>query len=437
MTDTLLLLPHQIYLPKFFPKEIKKVVFYEHPQYFTKYKFNQKKLVLHRASMKAHQKLLDKKYTTTYLEFKDSPSKLPKSYVMFDSIDKIKMKPTPQEVLESPNFLLKLEDYENYAKKTKHFRFQAFQMFGKAIVDIIPKVKSQDKENRGSIPKHSEIPPLPSNKKASDQKFIQEAQEYVKKHFSKNYGTCDNFQYPISHSMAEKWLQKFIKEKFSKFGTYQDFMIPGEDYLFHSVLSSSINIGLLHPLDIIDKIRPLQSKIPLNAYEGYIRQLFWREYQRYCYLKCDFSKNYLGNNKKLSQAWYQGTTGIDPVDEAIKSGFETAYLHHIQRLMVVGNYMTLSGISPKEGFRWFMEFSIDSYEWVMYQNVLDMVFFVTGGKTMTKPYMSKSNYIVKMSRYKKSDAWVEKWDTQYDAYLKKNKEKLWKFRYSFPTLKNL
>ena len=106
--------------------------------------------------------------------------------------------------------------------------------------------------------------------------------------------------------MAEKWLQKFIKDKFSKFGTYQDFMISGEDYLFHSVLSSSINIGLLHPLDIIDKIRPLQSKIPLNAYEGYIRQLFWREYQRYCYLKCDFSKNYLGNNKKLMKI-YQGT----------------------------------------------------------------------------------------------------------------------------------
>ena len=104
--------------------------------------------------------------------------------------------------------------------------------------------------------------------------------------------------------------------------------------------------------------------------------------------------------------------------------------------MVVGNYMNLTGISPKEGFRWFMEFSCDSYEWVMYQNVLDMVFFVTGGKTMRKPYASSSNYVINMSTYKKGD-WSKKWDEKYVDFQKKNLEKLWKFRYSFPMLKKL
>ena len=98
--------------------------------------------------------------------------------------------------------------------------------------------------------------------------------------------------------------------------------------------------------------------------------------------------------------------------------------------------MNLSGISPNEGVKWFMEFSIDSYEWVMQQNVRDMVFFVTGGLTMRKPYITSSNYILKMSNYKKGE-WSEKWNELYHNFLKKNKKKLWKFRYSFPTLKNI
>ena len=116
---------------------------------------------------------------------------------------------------------------------------------------------------------------------------------------------------------------------------------------------------------------------------------------------CDFSTNYFGYNKKIDSKWYTGNTGMEPVDNFIKMGFETGYLHHIIRLMIMGNYMNLYGLDPKDGFKWFMEFSCDSYEWVMCQNVLDMVFFVTGGKTMRKPYISSSNYIIKMSNYKK------------------------------------
>lgn len=432
----LLLLPHQIYDAGYFPDYITDVYLYEHPQYFTKYNFNQKKLVLHRATMKRHQDTLSKKYKTHYVEF-DKKLQIPTPYIMFDPIDKITMTPKPEELLESPNFLLTLEDYETYRKKTKNFMFQAFYMFGKKINDIIPTIKSQDKANRERLPKDLKIPNLPSNKNQKDNKFIKEAQDYVKSKFPNNYGTVENFQYPISHSQAKKWLQNFITRKFKKFGPYQDFIVEGEDYLYHSIMSSSINIGLINPLDIFKTIKPHKDKIPLNSYEGYIRQLYWREYQRYCYLYADFKQNYFGHQKKLNKSWYEGTTGIKPVDVAIQRGFETGYLHHIQRLMVVGNYMSLSEIQPMEGLKWFMEFSIDSYEWVMYQNVLDMVFFVTGGKTMRKPYMSSSNYILKMSRYSKKDDWVEKWDELYLKFLKKHKEKLWKFRYSFPTLKKL
>ena len=158
------------------------------------------------------------------------------------------------------------------------------------------------------------------------------------------------------------------------------FSYDNEPYLLHSCLSTSINIGLINPLEIIKELEKYKNKVAINSFEGYLRQLYWREYQRYTYIYCDFSGNYFGYKKKIDSTWYTGDTGMEPVDNFIKMGFDTGYLHHIIRLMIMGNYMNLYGLSPKDGFRWFMEFSCDSYEWVMSQNVLDMVFFVTGGK---------------------------------------------------------
>ena len=433
----LLILPHQLFDKKYLPdkKEIEEIIIYEHPQYFTKYNFNKKKLVLHRASMKYYENYLKtKKYTVSYVTYNDK-SPMKECTHCFDPIDKINIEKL--EVLESPNFLLTKEDYLEYRKKTKTFFFNSFYMWSKNKVDIIPNIKSQDKYNRESFSNKIKIPKLPNNGNPTEKKFIKEAQEYVDNHFKNNYGTTEGFQFPISHSTAKKWFNNFLKNKLKVFGPYQDFIVKDEDYMFHSCLSTSINIGLLQPLEIIETIKPLKSSYPLNSYEGYIRQLFWREYQRFCYIHFNFKgKNYFGHKKKLTKSWYNGTLGIDPVDDAIKSGFETGYLHHIIRLMVVGNYMNLNGISPMEGLKWFMEFSCDSYEWVMYQNVLDMVFCVSGGQTMRKPYASSSNYVIKMSNYKKGE-WSDKWDESYTNFMKKNKDKLWKFRYHFPGLKKL
>jgi deoxyribodipyrimidine photolyase-related protein len=351
---------------------------------------------------------------------------------MFDPIDKIKLK--VDELIESPNFLLSKEHYKEYREKTDKFLFNNFYMWSKKKIDIIPNVKSKDKFNRKKMPKKIEIPNLPKNK--TDEKYVKEAAKYVDKNFPKNYGNTDDFIFPISHKNAKKWFNNFLDKKLDKFGPYQDFIYHKEPYLYHSCLSSSINIGLLNPTEIINKLKPIKSKFNINSYEGYIRQLFWREYQRYTYIYCDFDKNYFGNKKKLNKKWYTGDLGIQPIDDYIKIAFDTAYLHHIIRLMLIGNFMNLYGISPKEGFKWFMEFSIDSYEWVMKQNVLDMVFFVTGGKTMRRPYASSSNYILKMSTYKKGE-WSGKWNELYQNFMKKNKKKLWKFRYHFPGLKKL
>ena len=429
-----LILPHQLFNKKYLDKD-NEFHIYEHPQYFKKYKFNKKKLILHRASMRQYYDYLkDNDFKVRYYDFKEKP-KLSK-YILFDPVDKLKLT-GDYEIIDTPNFFLTKELIEKYRDKTDKYLFTNFYMWSKKELDLYPTLKSKDKMNRQKFNDNVKIPKLPSNK--SDNKYIKSAITYVNKHFKNNYGNTDNFIYPISHSTAKKWLKNFISKRFKYFGPYQDYVKKDEDFMFHSVLSSSINIGLLNPLEIIDEIKKVKSRIPINSFEGYLRQLFWREYQRYTYIYVNFNKNYFGNRKKLTKDWYEGTLDIEPVDDLIKSGFDTGYMHHIGRLMFVGNFMNLSGISPKEGFKWFMEFSVDSYEWVMCQNVLDMVFFVTGGQTMRKPYATSSNYVVKMSDYKKSkdEVWTEKWDELYRDFMKDNKKKLWKYRYHFPALKKM
>ena len=427
-----IILPNQLFDKKYLNNKYKYTL-WEHPQYFTKYKFNKKKIILHRASMRSYYDYLTKnKFKVDYLEYSEKFSKLDiKDYIIFNPIDKLKL-PGNYTILDTPNLLLTEELCKKYRTKTDKFLFNNFYMWSKKELDILPGVKSKDKNNRKKLPKGLKIPDIPKNK---ENKYVIEAIKYVNKHFKSNYGNCENFIYPIDHITANKWLNDFIKKRFEKFGPYQDFIKQENEFLFHSLLSSSINIGLINPIDIVKEIKKHKSKIPINSYEGYVRQLFWREYQRYTYLYVDFKKlNYFGNKKKINKQWYNGTLGIPPVDNAIKRGFDIGYLHHINRLMVMGNYMSLCELNPLDGFKWFMEFSCDSYEWVMCQNVLDMVFFVTGGKTMRRPYISSSNYVLNMSDYKKGE-WCDKWNKLYNKFKKKHKGKLWKFRYYFGGLK--
>ena len=312
-----LILPNQLFDKKYLDKKNNYFI-WEHPHYFLSYNFNKKKLVLHRASLKYYYDYLKKaKYNVKYFNYKQDP-KL-KEYSLFDPIDKperLKLK-GKFNLLDSPNFLLDHEAQEDYRKKTNKFIFNNFYMWSKKRLNILPGVKSQDKNNRKKLPKNKKIPSLPPNK--ADEKYINEAIKYVNKNFKDNYGNTDNFIYPVTHTTAKKWLKNFVDKRFKEFGDYEDFMDKNNGYLFHSVLSSVINIGILNPSDIVEYIHKYYNDIPLNSYEGYIRQLFWREYQRYCYYYCDFTtEDYFGNKKKLTKAWYTGNTGTPIIDDSIK-----------------------------------------------------------------------------------------------------------------------
>ena len=262
---TLLVLPTQLYkvhnIKKFIQPD--KIILWEHPHYFKKYNYNKKKLLLHRASMKYYfDYLVKKRFNVDYIEFRNKPTipRTQNSY-MFDPVDRIKLGVKINNFIESPNFLLTTEEYKDYRKKTDKFIFNNFYMWGKKIVDIIPSVKSKDKFNREKIPKNIVVPKLPKN--TSDKKYIDEAKIYVEKYFKNNYGNTDNFIFPVTHASAEKWQKNFFDKKLNKFGPYQDFILNKEPFLFHSCLSSSINIGLINPDDLINYLRPSkQNSIP-------------------------------------------------------------------------------------------------------------------------------------------------------------------------------
>jgi deoxyribodipyrimidine photolyase-related protein len=200
-----------------------------------------------------------------------------------------------------------------------------------------------------------------------------------------------------------------------EFGPYEDAILGENSWLHHSVLTPMLNAGLITPQEIIDRSLVYAEKhhIPINSTEGFIRQIIgWREFIRGMYMAKGSDQrngNFWGFTKKIPDSFYTGTTGIDPVDITIKKVLQTGYCHHIERLMVLGNFMVLCEFDPGEVYRWFMEMFIDAYDWVMVPNVYGMSQFADGGLMASKPYISGSNYLLKMSNFKKG-RWQDVWD---------------------------
>ena len=228
-----------------------------------------------------------------------------------------------------------------------------------------------------------------------------EAIEYVGKKFPKNPGNLNHLYYPSSRKAAEKWLTHFVKERLSAFGDYEDAIVQGESWLWHSVLTPMLNIGLLTPDQILKTVlkSAKTQDVPLNSLEGFIRQIIgWREFMRATYRDLGVTMrttNHWRHHRKMPQCFYNATTGIHPVDDVISRLNDTGYCHHIERLMVLGGFMFLCEIEPDDIYRWFMELFIDSYDWVMVPNVYAMSQNADGGNITTKPYFSGSAYVKK------------------------------------------
>lgn len=207
---------------------------------------------------------------------------------------------------------------------------------------------------------------------------------------------------------------------------YEDSLVENEHFLHHSVISPLLNIGLLTPGYVLDEAIAYAEEhdIPVNSLEGFVRQILgWREFIRGVYLyegTYQRRKNYWNHHEKLPESFYTATTGIRPLDTALSKILKTGYAHHIERLMVFANFMNLAKTDPDEMYQWFMEMFIDSYDWVMVPNVYGMSTFSDGGKMSTKPYISGSNYLRKMSDYPAGE-WTEKWDALFWNFVDENR----------------
>lgn len=334
-------------------------------------------------------------------------------------------------ILDSPLFITPINDllsYQGTLKTTSRISQTSFYIWNRQRLNILLENGkpiggswTYDTENRKSLPKDVPSPNLPNPTLNQKTKKLK---EWCLKH--KNYLTPypqnQNFWLPTTRQTSKKWLNNFIKQRFHLFGSYQDAMrhpLSENGLVYHSGISALLNIGLLKPEEVIEACLKAyeDNKVDIASCEGFIRQIIgWREFVRWIYRwkgEEIRKSNYFNHQQKLTHQWFSGETNILPLDEAIQTAFETGYLHHILRLMVVANLMNLYEIEPHEVYKWFMMFSVDSWDWVMVPNVYSMGLYADNGMITTKVYVSSSNYtMVREGGFPKGN-WQEKWDALY------------------------
>lgn len=275
-----------------------------------------------------------------------------------------------------------------------------------------------DKENRKKAPEELDVPP---HKTFSPDKITQEVIDEVEKNFPRHFGSLENFNMACTRKQALSAADDFIKHKLAHFGPYQDAMLTGQAVLYHSLLSPYLNNGLLQPLEVILKAEEsyLHHKASLESVEGFIRQILgWREYvyQVYKANMPSYKKlNYFDHKIPLPQAYWDGNTDMHCMKEAIDPVIQEGINHHIQRLMITGNFALIAGINPQELNDWYHFAYVDAWDWVVTPNVLGLSQYADGGMIATKPYVSSAGYIQKMSNYCKSCKYNPKTVTEEDS----------------------
>jgi deoxyribodipyrimidine photolyase-related protein len=408
--------------------------------------FHQQKIWYHRATMQRYaESLRENEADVEYVEHATDHSVLeaclqrlrtsgcstvcvsePHDYLLTRRLERFCERSDLQmHVLESPMFLNTNEVNRSYRDSKKRWYMADYYKFQRRRLDVLIDEDDEpvggrwsfDEDNRKKVPAklRGSIPPLSLH---HGDAIDQAAVEHVREHYGENPGMLEELIYPTSHDAAAKWLNDFLEERLVLFGDYEDAILKGENWLWHSVLTPMLNAGLLTPRQILECTLEHAKRIdvPMNALEGFIRQLIgWREFMRATYVDHGVemrTTNHWGHVRSIPASFYDGTTGIDPVDDVIGRMLRTGYCHHIERLMVLGGFMFLCEFDPDEIYRWFMEMFVDSYDWVMVPNVYAMSQHADGGLITTKPYFSGSSYIKKMSNHPNGD-WAAIWDGLY------------------------
>jgi deoxyribodipyrimidine photolyase-related protein len=448
--QALLIFPHQLFETNAqLALSVERVYLVEDALYFSQYRFHKQKLVLHRASMRAHADYLRShsasieyvdfgRFRTLLDLFKHMANNQMETIHHIDVVDDwlqrrvtAACKACGMGLVQhrSPMFLsddglLKAHFSGHEAPRMARFYVDQRRRSDILMMDGSPVGGrwSFDEDNRKRLPRSHWVPPLPHIPANS---YVDEAQEYVETHFAENPGNIEPFGYPVMYQDAQAWLDEFLVKRLPEFGNYEDAMSTQHDVLFHSVLSPSLNIGLLTPRQIIDAALSCQDRVPINSLEGFIRQVAgWREYMRGAYVSVGARQrthNRWNHSRRLPASFWTATTSIAPIDAVISKIIRSGYAHHIERLMLLANFMQLCEFEPDQVYQWFMEMFIDAYDWVMVPNVYGMALYADGGSTTTKPYISGSNYVLKMSDFSKGP-WCAIWDGLYWRFIAKHRE---------------
>jgi len=447
MAEATVIYPHQLYKKHPALKKNRIIFLVAEPLLLNEFPAHRQRLLLLRLAMQAYKKVLVAAgYQVTVLEIEHTSSTMSQlekivaagftTWHLADTTDdwlekrlnEIAKKHKLTLVrYESPLFILpKAEAIERYQKSKRHMArfYQGLrQKLNILMDDGEPQGGSWsfDVENRKKLPGKIELPAEPKFYTNPD---IETAKTWLANLPGEHYGDSTVWL-PYTHETAEAWLDDFLTERFENFGPYEDALSTRGVRLFHSALSPLMNIGLLSPQQVIDKAlaHAVRFSTPLPSLEGFIRQILgWREFIRAAYESDGRrmrTQNFWQHERTLPDSWWTGETGLLPVDQTIKTALKYGYNHHIERLMVLGNYLLLTETNPNEVYRWFMAMYVDAYDWVMVPNVYGMSQFADGGSFATKPYISGSNYLRKMSDYQGGD-WVRIFDALYWHFIAKN-----------------
>lgn len=429
--------PHQLFTNHPALEEGRPIYLIEEPLILTHNPIHTQKLMFHKLTMDAYEReLTDNGYQVTRLSIGDYKTTadtfktLKKAGVtqmhICDTIDDYLEQAIEQSEIEriwheTPLFILEKQDAMERFTKSNRFMASFYKELRKDKQILVDKDNkpvggawSFDEDNRERIPKDAT---LPEDIQFFGNQDTKAAEAWVKSVDAEQYGEAGCWL-PYTHDGAEKFLAEFFRARFHNFGPYEDAITTDGIRLWHSAISPLMNVGLLTPQQVLDEALTYarEHAVPLNSLEGFVRQILgWREFMRASY-EVDGrkmrSKNFWKHERALPQSFWDGTTGVDPVDHTIKTALAYGYTHHIERLMVMGNFMLLSQMHPDAVYRWFMGLYLDAYDWVMVPNVYGMSQFADGGSFATKPYISGANYIKKMSDHESGD-WEKTWTALY------------------------
>ncbi len=363
------------------------------------------------------------------------------------------------EVRPDRHFLCAREDFENFVEGRKQLRMEYFYRWMRKATSVLLDRQQQpvggewnyDKENRESF-KGNGPGTIKAPRSFNPDNITRDVITLVNKKFASHPGSLEHFDYPVTCQQAKQALNDFLQNRLPNFGRYQDAMWTDQPYLYHSRLSSSLNLKLLDPREVVESAEEVYhaGRAPLAAVEGFIRQIIgWREYVRGIYWR--YMPDYLDMNTleapgDLPEFYWTGQTRMNCLAQAIGQTINFAYAHHIQRLMVTGLFALLLGVQPRKVHEWYLAVYADAVEWVELPNTLGMSQFADGGLMASKPYAATGKYIQRMSNYCKSCPYSPEQSSGEDAcpfttlywdFLLRNESKLKKNQRMQLQLKNL